>query len=109
MHCCTADHHFGGNREMQHVEKPPAKVQGKGGPAADCCTSREKATTVATTGRIAAMSRETKSSGRGGHPHCRKPGPHISIDGDTFAYVAREKLRRMIADGLSSPKRGRRL
>jgi hypothetical protein len=40
------------------------------------------------------MSRETKSSGRGGRPHCRKPRPHISIDGDTFAYVAREKLRR---------------
>jgi hypothetical protein len=38
----------------------------------------------------------------------RKPRPHISIDGDTFAYVAREKLHHMIADGLSSPKRGRR-
>jgi hypothetical protein len=54
------------------------------------------------------MSRETKSSGRGGRRHCQKPRPHISIDGDTFAYVASEKLRRMIADGLSSPKRGRR-
>ena len=30
------------------------------------------------------------------------------VDGDTFAYVAREKLHHMIADGLSSPKRGRR-
>ena len=29
------------------------------------------------------------------------------VDGDTFAYVAREKLHHMIADGLSSPKRGR--
>jgi hypothetical protein len=54
------------------------------------------------------MSRETKSSCRGGRPHGRKPRPHISIDGDTFAYVAREKLHHMIADGLSSPKRGRR-
>jgi ParB-like chromosome segregation protein Spo0J len=38
------------------------------------------------------MSRETKSSCRGGRPHGRKPRPHISIDGDTFAYVAREEL-----------------
>jgi hypothetical protein len=83
------------------------------------------------------MSRETKSSGYG-RPHGPKPRPHISIDGDTLipkseaaqelgvavrtltrmrpptvmfggiAYVAREKLRQMIADGLSSPKRGRR-
>jgi hypothetical protein len=30
------------------------------------------------------MSRETKSSGRGGRPHGRKPRPHISIDGDTL-------------------------
>jgi hypothetical protein len=51
------------------------------------------------------MSRQTKSSGWGGRPHYRKPRPHISIHGDTFA---REKLRRMVADGLSSPKRGRR-
>jgi hypothetical protein len=84
------------------------------------------------------MSRETKSSGRGGRPHGQKPRPHIRIDGDTLipksetaqelgvavrtltrmrtptvmfggiADVAREKLRQMIADGLSSPKRGRR-
>jgi hypothetical protein len=78
------------------------------------------------------------SPNKAGRPRGRVPRPPIQIDGDVLipkteaaqqlgvavrtltrmrpptvmfggiAYVAREKLRQMIADGLSSPKRGRR-